>query len=332
MDKIATIYDVAQYAGVSITTVSRYLNNPERVAGKTRKNIQYAMQELNFVPKAEAVARARSRARRVAVLTPFFTAQSFVQRIDAIHKVLLPKGYEMIIYTVDTQDQLEAYLSVLPVSNRIDAMIVLALPLSDEAADGFAAQSIPLIGVESGHRDISSVEIDNVHGGSLAATYLIGRGYRQPGFIGEIGEPIFSMHATGERLEGFRQKLNVLGYPMEDDHICFHEYGIKSTVKAAVELLSRPYRPDALFCASDYQAICVQKAARMLDIRVPENLGILGFDDTDTADFMELSTIRQSLDRSGEIAANLVIEQLEQPGCGKRQVRLDLTVVERKTT
>ncbi|MDA3834649.1 MAG: substrate-binding domain-containing protein, partial [Spirochaetales bacterium] len=109
-------------------------------------------------------------------------------------------------------------------------------------------------------------------------------------------------------------------------------YGIKPTIEAALKLLSHPFRPDAVFCASDLQAICVQKAAHMLDIDVPQDLGILGFDDTEIAGFMELSTIRQSLDRSGEIAAKLVIEQLENPAAKKRQIKLDLTVVERKTT
>jgi LacI family transcriptional regulator len=332
MAKSATIYDVASGAGVSITTVSRYLNNPQQVAEKTRKRIQIAMRELEFVPKAEAVARARTQTRRIAVLTPFLTAQSFVQRIDAIHRVLLPKGYEMITYTVDSQDQLDAYLSVLPVNNRIDAMIVLALPISEEAATVFDANSIPLVGVEVGSSSISTVEIDNIRGGKLAASYLVGRGYRQMGFFGESGEPVYSMHATRERLQGFSQKLSELGFPIDEDHICFHEYGIQPTVDAALELLSRPFRPDAVFCSSDYQAICVQKAARMLDIRVPQQLGILGFDDTYTADFMELSTIRQSLERSGEIAAGLVIDKLEESQTQRKRLLLDLTIVERKTT
>lgn len=332
MAKSSTIYDVASGAGVSITTVSRYLNNPQQVAEKTRKRIQIAMRELEFVPKAEAVARARTQTRRIAVLTPFLTAQSFVQRIDAIHRVLLPKGYEMITYTVDSQDQLDAYLSVLPVNNRIDAMIVLALPISEEAASVFDANSIPLVGVEVGLSSISSVEIDNIRGGKLAASYLVGRGYRQMGFLGESGEPVYSMHATQERLQGFTQKLSELGFPIDEDHICFHEYGIQPTVDAALELLSRPFRPDAVFCSSDYQAICVQKAARMLDIRVPQQLGILGFDDTYTADFMELSTIRQSLERSGEIAAGLVIDKLEESQTQHKHLLLDLTIVERKTT
>jgi LacI family transcriptional regulator len=211
-------------------------------------------------------------------------------------------------------------------------MIVLALPISEEAATVFDANSIPLVGVEVGSSSISSVEIDNIRGGKLAASYLVGRGYRQMGFFGESGEPVYSMHATQERLQGFSQKLSELGFPIDEDHICFHEYGIQPTVDAALELLSRPFRPDAVFCSSDYQAICVQKAARMLDIRVPQQLGILGFDDTYTADFMELSTIRQSLERSGEIAAGLVIDKLEESQTQRKRLLLDLTIVERKTT
>ncbi len=332
MSKIATIYDVADQAGVSITTVSRFLNDPDKVAAGTRNRIEQSMNELQFVPRADAAARARKATRRVGVLTPFLTAQSFVQRFAGIHEILRPEGYELITYVVDTQRQLEGYLSMLPVSGKIDALIALALPIEDEDVQRFASHRIPLVAIEVPHPEIPRITIDDRHGGELAAMYLVSKGYRQPGFMGEIGEPPYSLHATEHRLEGYSRKLSVLGYPMDEEHICFHPYGMEATYAAALELLAKPFRPDALFCASDFQAIGVIRAARALDIQIPAELGVLGFDDIEVAEYMELSTIRQSLDHSGQIAAAMVIDLLKNRQQPVREVKLELHIVERHTT
>ena len=332
MNKAPTIYEVAQKAGVSITTVSRFLNDPDKVAPKTRVRIEEAMKELEFVPKADAVARARQGAKRIGILTPFLTAQSFVERLDGIHEVLKPLGYEQVTYVVDSVRQLHGYLSMLPVSGRIDGLIVMALPLTDSDVESFASHNIPVVGIEVEHPKISSITIDDRRGGGLAASYLAGRGYRQMGFLGEGGEPHYSLHATDRRLEGFRDKLQVLGLPMDEEHVCFHPYGMDETIAAAKALLAGKYRPDALFCASDFQAVGVIKAAKALGIAIPEELGVLGFDDTLIADYMEISTIRQSLRRSGEKAAGMIIDRIRDPGCGQLQIGLNLNIVERHTT
>src|ERR1051325_3716396 len=98
----ATIYDVAALAGVSISTVSRVLNSPEQVNEATRTRVLAAIDELNFVPKAEATARARKGTRRIGVLAPFFTYPSFVQRLRGVAIALTGSSYEMVIYNVES--------------------------------------------------------------------------------------------------------------------------------------------------------------------------------------------------------------------------------------
>ncbi len=332
MNKVPTIYEVAQVSKVSITTVSRFMNNPDKVAPKTRLKIEQAMKELDFTPKADAVARARQGSRRIGILIPFLTAQSFVERLEGVHTTLRSEGYEIVTYLVDTQRQLQGYLSMLPVSGRIDGLIIMALPFGDEDVENFKRHNIPIVGIEVEHRDVSSITIDDVFGGELAASYLIGKGYRQCAFIGEGGEPPYSLHATGLRLKGFQKKLEVLGYPMDEDHICFHPYGMEASISCTKALISRKYRPDAIFCGSDFQAIGVIKAARALHIRIPEDIGLLGFDDTMIAGYMDISTIRQSLVRSGEMAAGMVIDHLKDSGNPVIHTQLELNVVERLTT
>ena len=99
--KTPTIYDVAARAGVSITTVSRMLNAPDKVNAETRERVIAAIDALGFVPKAEARARALRQTGRIGVVTPFFTAPSFVQRLRGIAGALSRESYELVIYTVD---------------------------------------------------------------------------------------------------------------------------------------------------------------------------------------------------------------------------------------
>ncbi len=327
-----TIYDVAAHAGISIATVSRFLNSPDKVAGKTRLKIEDAMRELSFVPLAEAVARARSGIRRIGVLTPFFTAPSFVQRLRGIHEALADTHYDLITYAVDTYEQLVNYLSVLPVTGRIDGLIIMSLPFTEQDVERFLLHQLPVVSLEFGLPELSSIEIDNYLGGSMAAQYLIRRGYTKLAFLGEGGQPAYSLHATEQRLDGYRTETAKQGAQLLDENIVFHEYGMEFAVECANKLLQSPDRPSAVFCASDSQAIGVLKAARNLKLRVPEDIAVLGFDDIDTADYMDISTIRQSLDHSGHLAALKLLEHMNKPNTPSAKVHLSLQVIERQTT
>jgi LacI family transcriptional regulator len=116
--KAPTIYDVAKRAGVSITTVSRMLNDPDRVNGVTRERVMAAVDALGFMPKAEARARALRRTGRIGVISPFFTAPSFVQRLRGISEALSAKKFELVIYTVDSANHLKSFLSSLPLTGN----------------------------------------------------------------------------------------------------------------------------------------------------------------------------------------------------------------------
>ncbi|HVP22235.1 MAG TPA: LacI family DNA-binding transcriptional regulator, partial [Anaerolineaceae bacterium] len=129
-----TIYDVAAAAKVSISTVSRVLNRPETVNEETRTAVLKAINGLGFIPKAEARARALKDYRRIGVLTPFFTAPSFVQRLRGVASALQSSSYELIIFTVDSASQLNAYLESLPLTGNLDGLIILSLQFDDRYA------------------------------------------------------------------------------------------------------------------------------------------------------------------------------------------------------
>jgi len=332
MKNKVTIYEVAEHAGVSITTVSRVLNSPGSVSPVSKKKVLDAMKELDFVPRAEAVARARKDFRRIGVIVPFFTSPSFVQRIRGITGALSSTEYELIIYTIETQEQLRDYYVSLPVARKVDGLIILALPVDEEDVERFRVHDLPVVLVEVQHGGLSGITIDNRYGGRLAAEYLVSRGYRTMGFLGEGGQPAYSLHATDERYSGFKDALHSMGYEIRNEHAAFHEFGMENTVKAAVGLLSGSDRPDAIFAASDIEAVGVIKAARSIGLEVPGDIAVIGFDDIDLADYMGITTINQSLDESGVTAVELLLEKMRYPERTSKNITLDLKIIERFTT
>jgi DNA-binding LacI/PurR family transcriptional regulator len=329
--KKSTIYDVAKHAGVSITTVSRMLNTPDKVNAVTREKVVAAIDMLGFVPKAEARARAMRRTGRIGVITPFFTAPSFIQRLRGIAATLSPKNYELVIYTVDSSNHLQGYLSSLPLTGNLDGLIILSLPVGDIEVRRLIDHGLPTVLIEYPHPKLNCVEIDDVEGGYMATTYLLGKGHRRVAFLGDTDLPEYSIHPVSLRLSGFRRALKEARIKLPDMFVRLAPYTQEQTRQVANELLNLPDPPTAIFAATDFQALGVLKAARQLDIKVPEQLAVIGFDDLDMAEYADLTTISQHLDESGRLAVELLLAQIESPSRPPRHVKLPLTFIERQT-
>jgi DNA-binding LacI/PurR family transcriptional regulator len=330
-NKLPTIYDVAKQAGVSIATVSRMINTPDNVNGETRERILAAIDALDFVPKAEARARAMRGTGRIGVISPFFTAPSFVQRLRGIAEALSAKKFELVIYTVDSAHHLRKFLSSLPLTGNLDGLIILSLPIDDADARRLVNHGLSTVLVEFPHSSLSSVEIDDVMGGRMAAQYLLGKGHRCIAFLGDTDLPEYSIHPVSQRLVGFRQAIKEAGIELTQAFVRLAPYSQEQTRKVAAELLNLPQPPTAIFVATDFQALGVLKAARQLKVKVPEQLAVIGFDDLDLAEYVDLTTIRQHLDESGRLAVEILLAQIESPSRPPRHVKLPLILVERET-
>ena len=329
--KKPTIYDVAKHAGVSITTVSRMLNAPDKVNFKTREKVLTVIDKLGFVPKAEARARAMQHTGRIGVISPFFTAPSFIQRLRGIAETLSPENYELVIYTVDSNDHLQGYLSSLPLTGNLDGLIIISLPVDDAQVLRLIDHGLPTALIEYPHPKLNCVEIDDVEGGYMAATYLLEKGHRSIAFLGDTDLPEYAIHPVSLRLKGFRQALKEARIKLPDTFVRLAPYSQEQTRKVAKELLGLLEPPTAIFAATDFQALGVLKAARQLGFKVPEQLAVIGFDDLDMAEYADLTTISQHLDESGRLAVEILFAQIESPSRPPRHVKLPLTLIERQT-
>lgn len=324
-----TIYDLARASRVSISTVSRVINSPEKVSAETRKKVTDAMDRLNYVPKAEARARALRSNHRIGVITPFFTAPSFVQRLRGVASALAKTSYELVIFPVDSVDRLQTYLSVLPIAGNLDGIIVISLPVTDEDVRHIIDRRLPAALIEYPHPLLNCVEIDDFQGGKLAAEFLIKKGHHRIAFLGDTDLPEYAIHPVSLRLQGFRKTLQEAGIDLPEELVRLAPYDEHMARRVAEDLLGLADRPSAVFAATDLQALGVLKAARQLGIRVPDDLAIIGFDDIDMADFEDLTTIRQNLDESGRLAVEILISHIDDSSRPVQHTELPLTVVER---
>jgi len=331
--KSPTIYDVASLSGVSISTISRVLNMPDKVNSKTHKRVMNAIDQLGFIPRAEARARAMQSTNRIGVLTPFFTAPSFVQRFRGVASALSKANYELVIYPVDSIDHLQGYISSIPLMRNIDGLIIMSLSLGDQDAQRLSNNGMETVLIEYSHPQLNSIVIDDVRGGRLAAEYMVGRGHKTFSFLGDIEPPEkFAIHPVKSRLTGFTQVLQEAGLSLPQAYIRSAPYTQEESRQAARELLGLPKPPSAIFAASDTQAMSVMKVARQLNIRIPEDLAVIGFDDIDVAEHVDLTTIRQHLDESGRLAAEILLARINEPNRPLQHINLPLNLIERMTT
>jgi len=328
----ATIYDVAKEAGVSIATVSRVLNVPHRVNDQTRQRVLQAIDLLKFVPKAEASARARRNTYRIGVLAPFFTYPSFVQRLRGVASALHGSEYELVVYSVDSARHYQTQLESLPVAHRIDGLIIMSLQVDSSAAQRLLHNQLPTVLIESHHTAFSGVEIDNEQGGRLAADYFLGLGHVRIAFVGIDTEiPGCTLPTSAMRLGGFRNRLREAALPLLDSYVRNAHNDMEAAYAQAKVLLSLAERPTAIFAASDLVAIGVLKAIREMGLTTPNDVTVLGFDDLDIADYIGLTTIRQSLDESGRVAVELLLSRMADPLRAVQHVHFPLTIVQRQT-
>jgi len=333
LNRPPTIYDVAKHAGVSISTVSRVINASPNVSDATRERVQDAIDKLAFIPKAEARARAMKDFARIGVLTPFFTAPAFVQRLRGVAEGLMSTRYELTIFTIESLEHLNHYLATLPVTGHLEGLILLSLRVDDDSAAKLVNNGLETVLIEYPRQDLNTVEINDIDGGEMAADYLVAKGHRHLGFIGDteyLGP--YAINPISLRLQGFQKGLSNHAVPLPEDLICISSYEVKDAQEKIESMLKRPDPPTAIFAATDLQAIGVINKARELGFRVPEDLAVLGFDDLDVADYVGLSTIRQPLDESGRLAVEILLARLKDAQRPLRHVRLPLELIERQTT
>ncbi len=331
MSKIPTIYDVSRQAGVSAATVSRVMNDPGKVNEETRQQVENAIKELNYKPLVEARLRSLKDTMRICAVAPHFTANSFVQRLRGISLALADTNYDLQVYSVTSMDQLDRFVDTVNLRG-IDGVICISLRMSEEKIQKIQESGAKVVLIEESSALADCIVIDDYDGGRKAARHLLDKGYRNFGIVIEPAEWDFCVYTIPPRMNGFKDELKTAGIEVPDNHVYNMHLDLRNVYEKFLKIFQKKDFPNAFFCTADIMAFGIMRAAKEMGLRVPEDVAVVGFDDIDYADYLGLTTIRQHLDESGELAAKMIINRLKNPEHSVQEVKLSLDLIEREST
>lgn len=327
-----TIHDVARTAGVGIGTVSRVINNSPGVKPTTRKKVLSAIAQLNYRPNPIARSMILKRTGAIGVIVPFFTRPFNTELLRSVELALARLGKELVLYNVETDTQRDHYFTVLPMLHKVDGLLILSLPVDDAFIPGIKELGIPVILLDSYSPFFTSLVVDNIDGAYQAVKYLIKQGHRCIGFINGVIEGNIKFNQANDRLIGLHRAFGEAGLLFEPELMLTSEWDRYGGKQAALQLLAQERRPTAIFAASDMQAIGVLEAAKYLNISVPDELSVIGFDGIEVSELLDLSTVQQPMRTMGELGVCKLMELMKNPQQSPELIRLNTTLIERQTT
>lgn len=306
-----TIYDIAEKAGVSIATVSKVINNTGSMRDSTRKRVKKVIEDLNYHPNITASALMGKGTKTIGLLIPDISNPIFAELAKKIEESAYEAGYSVIICSTDESKEKELkYLDVLQ-KKHVDGFIVGSDYKDKTKLNEIAKSSTPLIMLTQDDHEIvaSKVAIDDYRGGYLATEHLLKLGHRKIFIIAE------NAHSSSLRIKGYKAALTDWGISLDKNIL----KRIEASIEGGMETFTEMYHanidelPTAIFTSNEQIAMGVLLAANNLKLSIPEELSIIGFDDTilGRTAHPALSTVAQPVDLMGREVVNLLIDQIE---------------------
>jgi LacI family transcriptional regulator len=317
--KQITISQVAKEAGVSLQTVSRVINNRQEITPETRQRVQEVIERLGYQPNAIARSLSQRRSHTLGIVISGLEYYGPSHILIGIEQAANQQGLSILLNLLH-QPETEEIGSIVNglISRQVEGIIWAVPEIGDNRSwfrEALSQLAIPVIFLSTQPRDkLNVVEIDNRYGGYIATQHLLERGYRK---IGLIAGPL-TWWAASERRRGWQEALTAAEVPFNDSQIVAGNWSADSGERGLHELLAKCPDLQAVFACNDQMALGLMRAARRLGKRIPEDLAVVGFDDTPESAFYSpsLTTIRQDLNQLGHVAVQtfLQIREAEQRG------------------
>lgn len=324
-----TAREVADRAGVSVSAVSRTFTAGASVAPATRERVLVAARELGYRPNLMAQSLMTGRTNLVGLASNNFDNPAFMEIFDLFTRGLQGRGFRPLLANLSASTETTPALDML-LQYKVDGVIVASSTLPDPFIEGCRAAGIPLVhafGRVRGSGMVSVAGVDNIAGGQLAADTLVGRGYRRIAFLGGPA----SATSTVDRLDGLTRSLRKHG--LEPARAIFGSTYSHEAGQALMRDLLSAGRFDAVFCGDDILAMGALDACVEAGVRVPGQIGILGFNDIAMAAWSSyrLTTIRQPIGDIITAAVDMITTMVEGPAINVASRRFRCSLVERKT-
>ncbi|MFQ5568057.1 MAG: LacI family DNA-binding transcriptional regulator [Rhodothermales bacterium] len=329
-----TIYDIAEKAKVSIATVSRVFNNHPRVSEKTRERVIAIAEELGYQPHVSAQNLARRKTHILSAVIPVMTNFFFVGVLRGLQDRLAESDFDLLVYASKALEDVDGQLERALQRGRAEGVLLFSMPLTEERVERLKRSRQPIVLVDCFHPEFDSVSINNEQGGYLATRYFIDQGCSRIGMIMANPESI----PAAERRTGYERALLEAGLPMDEALVVSsndaveHGYTEQAGHDAMKQLLQRQPRPEAVFVASDIQALGALRAVNEEELSVPEDIAIIGFDDIMISEYVGLSTLRQPMYQMGKLAVEKFLMRQQHPEYPTSHTVFSPRLIVRKTS
>jgi LacI family transcriptional regulator len=336
----ATLQEVAQRAGVSISTVSRALSGRARVDPETRARIRTAMEELDFQPRSdvpEAVAPARTTGM-IGFLMPEgmqhlgLNTSIYGAVVGAVRAAAEGAGYAVTVGTYTNGPELVTIGDKLLVHGQLEGAVVYRTRLADENFERFTRLKLPFVVVNRlFERDpFNCVGTNQHYCGELATRHLIELGHTRIAFLGGPSD----VASFADRLAGYRQALQQHGIPARSEWEVDCRLDALATRQATQQLLAAPDRPTAIIAANDRTALAIIETIHAAGLRVPQDVSVVGFDDAEESAYVNppLTTVRLEWAQMAELAAATLVQMLQRRVISRSYIALEPTLIVRQST
>ena len=300
-----TIQDVAKTAGVSVSTVSRVLNSKVDVASETQERVRSVIEELGYTTNLAARSMRSFKKNLVGLIMPDIAYPFAFEVMRGVNQAIAESEFDLLVYTTgDVRKSGRAsheqkYVSLL--NNSITDGAIIVAPVTGEFSSDAPIVSIdPLMS----NPNYPAVHATNYQGATDAMNYLLELGHRRIGFISGRAE----LESSNRRLKGYRDALENEGLPIDEKLIASGDYTTETGVKCTRELLSLDNPPTAIFASNDQSAMGVFQVAEELELRIPEDLSVIGFDNIMESKYMKLTTVDQFIYEMGFVATQMLIK------------------------
>ncbi|MEA2682344.1 MAG: LacI family transcriptional regulator [Chloroflexota bacterium] len=298
--------DVARAAAVSVSTASRALNADSRISEVTRRRVEKASARLGYRPDLVARGLTLGRTFAVGLVVGDLANPFYADLARGVEEALDPEGYIYLLANSDGDPARQRELAQRLLDRRVDGLM-LTVPY-DPATLGL--KEVPLVAFDRASSKVPYVSVDNVLGARMAVEHLLDEGYRQVGILyARPDDP-----PVRDRLAGYRAALKGAGIASNPAlRMCSRDLGYDAGLDGARQLVAAG--ADAIFAVDDVIAVAALAAAREAGRRVPQDLGVVGFDDTAMASWpsIDLTSVNQSTVRQGREGGAMMLRLIENP-------------------
>lgn len=328
-----TIYDVAELAGVSITTVSRVLNDRQNVRPETRERVKEAVKALNYFPDPAARSLTLKNKSLIALIVPDISNPFYAEMARGVQDICDQQEYSLLISSTDGLMEKEKACIERLGQQLIDGICMVRY-LADESNLALLENSrLPVVIIGSQPKSLTFDVVGTFGTGTALREILKGLISRGRCRIGYVGGPLDSL--VGRiRLRQYKDAVSYYGMTIDDHLMAINDFSTEGGLVASLELLDSPKPPDVVFAANDVMAIGALKAARARGFEVPKDVAVIGCDDIDAASLLQpsLTSIRFPKYDLGKTAAELLFRRMSDGKGTIQQLSLQTKPVFREST